>query len=299
MTAVAAGDMDGLLVLALVAERGSFSAAARELGVAPSAVSKRIATLEARLDARLFLRTTRRVTLSQEGAKIHAHAESVLGAWRALNHTGAEKGGSVRINAPGLFVETVLVPFLATYRARRPDVWCVASSEDAMIELASDAFDVVIRVSREITRASAVVRRVGRDRLVTVASPAYLEQFGTPRRPADLAMHRALRYTPRKASDEWRFSIEGRPVSTRVPSVFEADEDAALRAAALAGMGLGVMPRMFVAPDLAAGRLVSVLEAEMWAPDRHVHAILVEGRMAPSRVRELIEALALYMRRMP
>jgi DNA-binding transcriptional LysR family regulator len=289
--------MEGVLILALVAEHGSFSAAARELGVAPSAVSKRIAALEARLDVRLLLRTTRRVTLSHDGVSVHAHAASVLKAWRALNQVGAEAGGKIRINAPGLFSEVVLAPFLAEFRARRPDILCFASSEDRMIELANGAFDVIIRISRKMTQASAIVRTLTHDRLITVASPEYLTRFGVPKRPADLAAHRCMRYTPREASDEWRFSVAGRPVSTPVQPVFAAADDAALRAAALAGMGLTVMPRMFLAPDLAEGRLVSVLEAEMWSPERIVHAVIVEGRLAPPQVREFVGALARWLRK--
>lgn len=296
MRQITAGDMEALLILALVAERGSFSAAAKELAVAPSAVSKRIAALEARLGTRLLLRTTRRVTLSNDGLKLQGYAQSALDAWRGANHAGNAHGGQVRINAPGLFAEVALAPLLVHYLQRQPDVLCTVSSDDRMIELANGAFDIIIRISREMRQASAIVRSLARDRLVTVASPAYLSKVGTPQRPADLAYHRCMRYTPRKAVDEWRFNVGGRPVSVPVQPVFAAAEDAMLRAAALAGMGLTVMPRMFVEPDLAAGRLVSVLEQAMWAPERTVHAVMVEGRLAPPRVRQFVDALARHMK---
>ena len=111
-----------------------------------------------------------------------------------------------------------------------------------------------------------------------------------------LASHQCMRYTPREAADEWRFSVGGRPVSIPVQPVFAAAEDAALRAAALAGMGLAIMPRMFLEPDLAAGRLVSVLDAEMWSSQRIVHAVIVEGRMAPPQVGKFVDALTRWLR---
>jgi DNA-binding transcriptional LysR family regulator len=298
MRSLAAGDMDGLLLLALIAERGSFSGAARELGVAPSAVSKRIGALEARLDARLLVRTTRRVALSHDGMRLHPHAVAVLEAWRAANATDdAGKRGVVRINAPGLFAETVLAPFAARYRERHPEIHCVLSSDDRMIELANGAFDVVVRISAGMTQVSALVRMLARDRLVTVASPAYLERLGLPESPGDLLHHRCLHYAPREIADEWRFAIDGRAVTIPTRPVLTAVDDATLRAASLAGLGLSVMPRMFVAADLDAGRLISVLEAEMWAPERTVHAVIVEGRLAAAHVRRFVDALARTMQR--
>lgn len=298
MRSLAASDMDGLLLLALIAERGSFSGASRELGVAPSAVSKRISALEARLGARLLVRTTRQVALSNEGLRLQPHAVTVLEAWRAINTTDdAGKRAVLRINAPGLFAETVLAPFAARYRERHPEIHCVLSSDDRMIELANGAFDIVVRISTAITQQSAIVRMLDRDRLVTVASPAYLQQLGMPASPGDLLHHRCLHYAPREIADEWCFTIGGRAVTIPTKPVLTAIDDATLRAASLAGLGLSVMPRMFVAADLDAGRLVSVLEADMWSPERTVHAIIIEGRMAPPHVRRFVDALARAMTR--
>jgi DNA-binding transcriptional LysR family regulator len=275
--------MDGLLVLALIAERGSLSAAARELGVAPSAVSKRIAGLEGRLGARLLVRTTRRIALSDDGVRLHAHAAAVLGAWRSANAGDDDRGGIVRINAPGLFAEVVLAPFLTAYRERHPEAYASVSCEDRMIELTNGAFDVVIRVSRDVTRASAVVRALVRDRLVVVAAPAYLVRFGVPRGPAELSAHRCMRYLSRDASEEWRFLVDGRAVSIPIAPAFAAAEDASLRAAAVEGLGLAIMPRLFVKAEVAGGRLVTVLDDALAAPERTVRAVVVEGRLAPVR----------------
>lgn len=203
MRALTPADMDGLLILALVAEGGSLSAAARILGVAPSAVSKRIAALEARLDARLLIRTTRRVELADEGLRLHEHAAQVLQAWRAANQRGQAGSARVRINAPGLFLEVVLAPFAARLRERHPEIVLSVSSDDRMIELATGTFDVIIRITRQMTQASALVRRIGDDRLITAASPGDLARFGVPERPDALIRHRCLHYVPRELGDEW------------------------------------------------------------------------------------------------
>lgn len=299
MRSLAAGDMDGLLILALIAEKGSLSAAARELGVAPSAVSKRIAALEARLDARLLVRTTRRLALSNDGLRLHAHAAAVLGAWRSANAGETNGGGVVRINAPGLFSEVVLAPFLTAYHERQPDILASVSCDDRMIELASGAFDVIIWISRQMTQASALVRPLARDRLVVVAAPAYLARFDVPQSPADLSAHRCMRYLPRDAQEEWRFLVDGRAVSVPVTPVLTATDDSSLRAAAAEGLGLAIMPRMFVKREVAAGQLVSVLEDTLYSPERTIRAVVVEGRLAPTRVRRLIAALARFCGQIP
>lgn len=296
MRPLAPADMEGLLILALIAEGGSLSAAARVLGVAPSAVSKRIAALEARLDARLLVRSTRRVALAEAGLRLHDSAAQVLQAWRAANRRDDSEHALVRINSPGLFAQVVLTPFAAQYRDLHPGLTLSLSGDDRMIELATGRFDIVIRIARRLTQASALIRKIGADRLITAASPAYLARFGVPERPDALLRHRCLHYLPRTLAEEWCFAVDGAAMAVPVTPAFEAMEDAVLREAAVAGLGLAVMPRCMLAPDLAAGRLVSVLEAAMWSPAREIHAVIVEGRLAPPAVRRVATDLARVLR---
>lgn len=292
MRGLAATDVDGLLVLGLVAERGSFSAAARELGLAPSAVSKRIAALEARLGARLCLRTTRIMTLSRAGLSLLPSATRVLEAWRSANGDVRAQSTSIRINAPGLFVERVLMKVLAAHAQSWPELVCSISCDDRMIELSNGSFDVVVRIAPRITQTSAVVRPIGRDRLVTVASPDYLARHGVPTVATELAGHRALRYAPREAVEEWRYVVDGQPVSVPIRPALVAGEDKVIRGAALEGLGLAVIPHMFVADEIVAGRLVSVLEGQLWRPQRTIHAVILEGRLAPPHVKRFVGTIA-------
>jgi DNA-binding transcriptional LysR family regulator len=289
-------DMGSLALLAKVVELRSFSAAARDLGLAKSAVSKRIAVLEKKLGVRLLVRTTRQVTLSDIGLQVHEHCAALLGAARgaavALQATDAGERGVVRINAPGLFAQRVMAPLLQRYLQVHPQVEVELNSDDAMIDLTSGRFDVVIRIARVPQEQSIVARPLGADRLVLVGAPAYLASQGTPSDPHELAHHSCMRYVQRTAAVEWRFKGEGGPLVVPVRSRFAAGDDATLREAAVAGLGLTIMPRCFVAEELAGGRLAEVLKGRLWQPERTVHALLPEGRLAPARVKKLVTFLA-------
>ena len=296
MQPFALDDVGTLALFAKVVEHRSFSSAARDLGLAKSAVSKRIAALEKKLGVRLLVRSTRSVVLSDAGLHVHEHAARLLEATRdaaqALAPTESGERGLVRINAPGLFAQRVLAPLLARYLVEHPQVDVELHSDDAMIELTSGRYDLVIRIARELPEQRLVARSLGHDRLVLVASPSYLARAGTPSEPADLVHHSGLHYAHRSVGVEWRFDSAGTPISVPVRSRFTAGDDASLREAAVAGLGLAVMPRCFVARELEANTLSLVLDGRLWQAARTVHAVLPEGRLAPSRVRKLAAFLA-------
>lgn len=284
-------DVGSLALFAKVVETRSFSAAARELGLAKSAVSKRIAVLEKKLGLRLLVRSTRQVTLSEAGQRVHAHCvqllEGVRGVAAALDDTDAGERGRIRINAPGLFAQRVLAPLLGDYLEAQPQVEVELTSDDAMVDLTAGRYDLLVRISRDLPEQGVVARVLGQDRLVMVASPAYLERAGWPESPEAMAAHRGLHYAHRSSGVEWRFKGVRGPLAVAVSSRFTAGDDASLREAAAAGMGFAIMPRCFVAAELDAGALVSVLEDALWQPERAIHAVIPEGRLAPPRVRRL------------
>ena len=288
-------DMGSLVLFAKVVELRSFSAAARDLGLAKSAVSKRIALLEKKFGVRLLVRTTRKVTPSEAGAQLHQHCAAMLtavrGAAGVVEHGDSGERGLIRINAPGVFLQRQLLPIIEHYSQMRQRLEFDLSSDDAMIELTSGQYDLVIRITREISEQSIVARPLAKDRLVIVGAPRYFEQQGIPQTPYELVHHSCMRYAHRSAGVEWRFVNDDGPYSVGVHSAFAAGDDITLRAAAVAGMGLTIMPRCFVADELAAGDLLTVLDEHMWQPERTIYAILPEGRLAPTRVRQLATAL--------
>jgi DNA-binding transcriptional LysR family regulator len=292
-------DMGSLALLAKVVELRSFSAAARDLGLAKSAVSKRISVLEKKLGVRLLVRTTRQVTLSETGLRVHEHCAALLlaarGAAEALQATTAGERGLVRINAPGLFAQRVLAPMLQHYLTDHPHVETELNSDDAMIDLTSGRFDIVVRIARSVQQQGVVLRVLAQDNLVLVASPDYLAREGEPQDPHELVHHSCLRYSPRSAGVEWRFKCSSdttTPFVVPVRSRFAAGDDASLREAAVAGIGLTIMPRCFVVRELESGQLNVVLAGRLWEPERTIHAVLPEGQLASVRAKKLVSFLA-------
>lgn len=286
-------DIGSLALLAKVAEQRSFSAAARELGLAKSAVSKRIAVLEDKLGVRLLVRTTRHVSLSEAGLRLHEHCEHILNATRgaavALQETEGGVRGRIRINAPALFAERVLARLLFRFLEAHPAVDVELSVDDAPVDLTTGRHDVVIRIARVLPDRSIVARVLAKDQLVLVAAPAYLEKYGEPVFPQDLLHHRCMRYTQRSAAVEWRFKGVHGPRVVMVPVRFAAGDDLTLRTAALQGLGLTIMPESFVAQEIKANELKVVLNGLLWQPERTVFGLLPDGRMTAPRVRSLVD----------
>lgn len=293
-------DIGTMALFARVAQLESITAAAREAGLVKSVVSKRLKDLERRLGVALLLRTTRRVTLTAEGARVYEHCAALLAntaaARRALAQTDAGERGRIRVNAPVAFAQRFLVPLIGLHLEAHDGIDIELDADDTMVDATDGRHDLVIRIAREIEQASLVAPLLARDRLVIVGAPAYFEVHGMPGSPRDLSTHRCLRYAPRSAGVEWRFKGEDGPLSVPVEGRFVAGDDVTLRDAAVAGLGLTVMPRCFVTAEIDAGRLVTLFDDALWAPDRGIHALLPEGRLAPTRVKRLLDLLRAQFR---
>ena len=290
--------ISSLALFARVVHHRSFSAAAREAGLAKSAVSRRIAELEQDLRVRLLHRTTRSLSLTEEGERVHAHALALVAAADAAQEvaglaTGAVRG-TLRVNATAAFSQLYLARALTGFLALHPEVEVHLSTEDRMVDVVEGGFDVVFRIGR-LTDSSLVARRLATDRLVVCASPEYLARAGTPREPSDLLQHSCLHYALVPRSMEWRFRKGGRTleVSTRGP--FSCTDGLTLREAVLAGAGLAAVPSMLVAGDVAAGRLQLVLEGTRRA-EFGIHALTAHRTQTPPRVRALLDFLVAHFR---
>lgn len=295
-------DVLSLLVFARVVEAKSFTAGAARLGLSKSVASSRIAQLEARLGTRLLLRTTRRLSLTADGLALYEQAARMASAAddAALLAAGtpAEPRGILRVNAPTTFGEMYLAEPIARYLEAHPRVRVELSLSDRFEDLVAERVDVAIRISAKLEDSTLVGRKLADDRSVVCASPAYLARKGTPETPADLIHHDCLRYSLLNAADEWRFKADGKSFSVPVGARFEAQSGSALRSAALAGMGIAVLPSFMIAPELAAGRLTAVLSAFTFVRLR-VSAVYAPAKLVPSAVRAFVDLLVTHFQAPP
>ncbi|SIP95509.1 transcriptional regulator, LysR family [Rhizobium sp. RU35A] len=286
------GEME---VFVRVVETGGFSAAARSLSMTPSAVSKLVARLEKRLDARLVSRSTRQFRLTPEGRDFFERATAILASIEdAERAAGAavKAVGRIRLNTSSVYATHVLNPLLPDFLALYPGVTLDIAQTDQVIDLLADHADVAVRTG-PLKSSSLVARKLGETRLVVAASPAYLARTGTPRVPADLAGHNLISFSYSRSIREWPFVVSGETV-TAVPSgAVQVNDGEGMRQLALAGVGIVRMGEFALASDLAAGRLVPLME-DLNPGDREAfYAVYVgQGGPLPSRVRALLDFLA-------
>jgi len=287
-----------LALFARVVRHRSFSAAAREAGLAKSAVSRRISELEQALRVRLLHRTTRSLSLTEEGVRVHQHARALVEAADSAQQvaglaTGAVRG-TLRLNATVAFSQLYLTRAVADFLALHPEVEVQLLTDNRMVDVVEGGFDVVFRIGR-LTDSTLMARRLATDHLVICGSPAYLERAGIPRSPEDLVQHACLRYSLVSRAAEWGFRRGGRTVEVPTRGPLSCDDGLTMRAALLAGAGLGSVPSMLVSEDVAAGRLQLVLEGTRRA-EFGIHALTAHRIHTPPRVRALLDFLASHFR---
>lgn len=295
-------DVLALVYFARVVEAQSFTRAAERLGVSKSVVSQRVSALESRLGVRLLLRTTRRLSLTGDGLSVYERAQRVLAeadaAASIAEAAPGEPRGVLRVNAPPSFAELFLTAPIAAYLERYPAARVELRLADRFVDLTEEGVDVAVRVSSKLKDSSLVGRKLAEDRTVVCAAPAYLARRGVPRTPAELVHHACLRYTWLKPADEWRFRDASGSFSVPIEGRFEAASGIALREAALAGIGLAVLPYFHVAADLREGRLALVLE-EFSYVRLAIHALYTPARVLPPGVRAFVELLASHFKNPP
>ena len=272
-----------------VVDAASFSRAAARLELPQSTVSRQVGALERHLGAALLKRTTRSIALTSEG---QVYYEAALRALAAVDEAEAAVGlhgalgGQVRLTAPLTLAQSRVIAMLADFQRLQPRIEIDLRVSDHALNLVSDNLDFAIRVGA-IGDSRSIARRIGTARRVTVASPAYLAQYGVPRQPADLAAHNCLSYALLATGNKWVMG-EGLPIE--VSGNFRADSPDALRAAALAGIGIAVNARWLFEDDLASGRLVELLPH--CAPaDMPIHLVMPPGRYVAARARALADHL--------
>lgn len=293
-------DFEAWAVFAAVVEHRSFSAAADALAVSKATVSKAISRLEARLGTTLFHRTSRRLTLTDSGRALSEHAQRIRNEGEAAEEAAFESAsapaGLVRIAAPLTFGIKHLAPVMADFLAAHPGIKLDLRLSDARIDIVAEGVDVAIRIA-ELPDSSLRARRLGAVTGHIIASPAYFDQHGRPRHPADLASHACFTYANLANPDVWRFrKAGGEEATVRVDGPIRTDNGEAMLPALRAGLGVAVLPGFIVDEDLAAGRLEAVLP-EWSAGASGLHLITPPGTLRPARVEALIEFLSDRLKR--
>ncbi|AEA63770.1 LysR family transcriptional regulator [Burkholderia gladioli] len=262
-------NLNGIVAFVRTAETLSFVAAGRKLGISASAVGKTIARLERSLGVRLFHRTTRRVTLTEEGRHFHERCHRILEELRdaeaTLSASAQTPRGRLRVSLPVIGYR-FLLPVLPAFSARYPDIELDLDFNDRLVDVVEGGFDAVIR-SGQLSDSSLMSRRLGPFRFVLCASPDYLARAGVPRGLADLAAHEGVRYrfpTTGKLQPWSLLPDGGEPPNLRCAMTCNNME--ALRGAVIAGFGIGFMPDFLARDALAAGSLVEVLEPHSIVP---------------------------------
>jgi DNA-binding transcriptional LysR family regulator len=253
-----------LLAFVTVARAGSFTRAAKELNVSQSALSHTIRSLETRFDMRLLTRTTRSVAPTEAGERLLAtlaprfqEIEAELLAMTALRDRPA---GSLHIAAPGHAFDTVLLPALARLLPACPDLQVDIAVRDDLVAITEPRFDAVVRLGEHLAR-DMVATRIGPDlRMAVVGSPAYFARHPLPKLPQALTSHDCIDIRMPGGLAPWEFAQDGYPVHVRVEGQLVLDGLPQVRRAALAGLGLACVPQDMVQDDVAAGRLVRVLD---------------------------------------
>ncbi|MFK0689298.1 LysR family transcriptional regulator [Mesorhizobium sp. IMUNJ 23033] len=282
-------------VFVRVVEAGSFSAAARALRMTPSAVSKLIARLEARLGARLVSRSTRRLQLTPEGIAFHDSGVRILADMAAAEReaaAGAAPRGLLRVNSYVPFGQHRLIPLLPRFLERYPEISVDLVLTDHVIDLMEERADVAIRAG-PLGESRLVARKLGQSRTVVVAAPSYLDAHGTPRTPVDLDRHNRMGFRFARHIDGWPF-VDRADRSIVVPTTGSAlvSDGEAMRLMALSGAGIARLARWHVAADIAAGRLVPLLEDFNPGDEELTHAVYVgQGKHLPARVRAFLDFL--------
>jgi DNA-binding transcriptional LysR family regulator len=281
-------------VFARVVAAGSLSAAARDLGLSPALVSRRLAALEARLGVRLVHRTTRSLHLTVEGTRYYDACSRVLAeiedANAEVSRGRAEPQGALKVALPASFGHQHVAPLIPRFAERYPKVELALSLSDRRVSVVDEGFDVAITIAH-LEDSSLAARKLAPNRRVVCASPAYLRKHGTPRTPDDLTQHNCL--TTSDFAMTWEYKDpQGRPGAARVRGRYACDNWEVLREWALAGLGIALKSTWDVYRHLQDGGLVPLLPGYSFHSDVAIYAVYPHRRLLPAKTRVFIDFLA-------
>lgn len=286
-----------------VAKYRSFAKAASALGITGPAASKQVMTLEDELGVKLLHRTTRLVTLTDEGAIFYDRARLALEELKEVaaqvQDMKATPKGLLRINAPYSFTNLHLLPVLSGFAKKYPEVMLDVTLDDRRVDVVAEGYDVVIRIG-VLNDSTLIARHLGDCPGLLVASPAYAKEHGLPKTPAELKQHRFIAYSYQGGSGEWRYKDKaGKIGSVKCDAAFKANTAEMMVQAALDGVGIALLPIFSVATYMKAKQLVHVLPDYHTYPVAAINALTPPNRYRSAKVKLLVDWLAQACRAMP
>ncbi|KYF77831.1 LysR family transcriptional regulator [Sorangium cellulosum] len=288
-------NLNEILVFMAVVDEGSFIAGGQAMGLTRSAAGKAVNRLEDRLGVRLLNRTTRALSLTDEGRVFYDRGLQILAAVDDAEASVAGRSGTprglLRLTVPDAFGRLVVLPLLRRYLEAWPDIQVEVSFTDRLADIVEEGFDLAVRIGEAPPDTRLVSRLVARYRAVLCASPSYIAERGEPLNLDELGGHDCLIFSSRNRRQSWRFlGDDGAWVKAQGPSRLRLDSGEAIRDAAVAGLGIAFLPDFLVAQDLAAGRLQQVL-SDVEAEDVKIVAIYPTRRLLEPRVRRFIDLM--------
>jgi DNA-binding transcriptional LysR family regulator len=285
--------LEGMRVFARVVDAGSFSEAARRLGISKALASKYVGQLEQRLGIRLLNRTTRKLTPTELGiayynrcARIVGEVEELEGSLR-IGH--ASPCGHLRIAGPRIFGEDALVGCVTVFLEKHPAVTVDLMLEERTVDIVAEGFDLAVRIG-ELADSRLVARRITSYRYVLCASPDYIARAGAPETPDALAGHVCVVNSAISPTNQWQFLVDGERRSVSIRPRIRVNCARPVRSLALAGYGIGLCLLPTVRDDIATGQLLRLLEAH-GAYDRSVYAVYPQSRYLPAKLRAFLDHL--------
>ncbi|WP_206240431.1 LysR family transcriptional regulator [Novosphingobium terrae] len=287
-----------LTAFVAVVDQGGFTSAARRLGVAPSSLTRQLNALEAELGTLLLNRSTRSVSLTTAGRTYYQDARRILEqldeAERAVSEIGKSPSGTLRVTASIAFARLHLAPALPDYLRRFPGVKLDLQLNDSLVNLVDERVDVAIRLAT-LPDSSLITRKLAHHRRVVCASPRYLEERGVPTDPASLKTHNCLLFDYGGGEDQWTFAREGEVMRVHVQGNLRSTGSEVLLSAALEGVGLVLMPTWLVGGDIAAGRLVILLDnwtAMVGSAEGTISGVFLPNRRGSAKVASFLDYLS-------
>lgn len=286
-------------VFVAVVDAGSFVSAAEGLGISKAAVSRYVSDLEQRLRVRLMHRTTRKLSLTQEGEVFLARCREILASIEdseaELSTRTAGASGLLKVSVPVSFGIKHLAPLWSEFLEAHPRVSLDVQLADRVVDLVEEGFDLAVRIAR-LADSSLVSRKLASTRLVLCASPDYLRRRGAPQHPSALAQHDVVGYSLLAMGDQWQFTGPEGPVSVKVrPRLWTNNGDTCI-AAAVRGAGIQLQPTFLVARELADGHLVEVLE-QYRSVELGIYAVYPTRKFVLPKVRALLDFLSAKLHR--
>ncbi|NUO75840.1 MAG: LysR family transcriptional regulator [Lysobacter sp.] len=286
-------DLQQIASFLAVVRSGSFVGAADATGFSKAAVSRHVAELEERLGVRLLHRTTRRLSLTDDGQRFHARAGELIAALDELEaetvSSGGEATGLLRINAPVTFGNLHLAPLWPRFTAAHPKVSLDITLNDRLVDLVEEGYDLAVRIT-QLANSQLVSRPLATTRVVLCASPGYLAAHGTPTQPRELAQHQVLAYSYWMDGDVWRFTGPDGAVDVRVQPRIHSNSGDTCRAAALEDQGIILQPDFLVGEDLRHGTLVELMP-QYRSIELGIYAVYATRKHLPMKTRHLVDFL--------